>query len=80
LREKSPLSEIVGKGLFVLFAVGEGKRGLSLRSCHTRKRVLTVRFRFQKRYVAQKGSKKPIQPMGLRDKRVPFLEAPPLLV
>jgi len=48
-----------------------------LRTCHTRKGVGTVRFRCQKRYVAQKVSKKTIQPMGLRDKRVPFLEAPP---
>gem|GEM_PF-4931180 len=37
--------------------VGEGKRGRGLRSCHTRKGVETVRFRFQKRYVAQKVSK-----------------------
>jgi len=55
---------------------GKGREG-GLRSCHTRKGVETVRFRFQKRYVAQKVSKKPIQPMGLRDKHVPFLAAPP---
>jgi len=48
-----------------------------LRSCHTRMGVATVRLRFQKRYVAQKVSQKRIQPKGLRDKRVPFLEAPP---
>jgi len=66
------------KGLLVVHTLWWGKEEKAwLRSCHTRKEVGTGRFRFQKRYVAQKVSKKPIQPMKLRDKRVPFWETPP---
>gem|GEM_PF-6785800 len=57
--------------------VREGKRGQGCVLATPAGERKNVRFHCQKRYVAQKGSKKHIQPTGLRDKRVPFLAAPP---